>query len=622
MQEGGVIRLLPDSVANQIAAGEVIQRPASVIKELMENSIDAGAKEVKVVVQDAGRTLIMVTDDGCGMTETDARMSFERHATSKIREASDLYHLSTMGFRGEALASITAVAQVEMQTRVEGAELGTRVETAGCEIGAVEPCATPKGTRISVRNLFFNIPARRRFLKSDATEMRQVSQEFLRVALAHIDIDVSLVSDGQTIYKLSSGGIKQRIAGVVGTGMTQHLIPIEAETDLVKIKGFIGTPETAKKRGVEQFFFVNDRYMKSASFHKAIVDAYKGIIAVDVTPCYFVYIDVDPQTIDVNVSPQKTEIKFDDEQSIWKILNSAARKSLSDGGIMPSIDFESSERIEIPTFGVGSRDGETETYNPFAREREQAQRFASTVNGWERLYTGLEKAERTYSSSVGSYNPNVVERYDPFAMEASTAIQREMFPEAERGVIEIDSSRFWQHIGKYIITTVPNGLMIIDQHRAHNRILFDTYKQIMQHGNISGQMLLYPERVSMSQNDACIVSELQGELAQAGIDVTVEGNEIVISSTPTQIEISAVRDILEELVYDCQQGGADVRSGIGDYIIGKLAEKVAMPYGRELTAEEMKDMYEKLMTSAERGYTPQGKPTFRVVSNNDIERLF
>ncbi len=623
------IHLLPDSVANQIAAGEVIQRPASVIKELMENSIDAGATDIKVIVQDAGRTQIQVIDDGAGMNETDARLAFERHATSKITSAQDIYSLTTMGFRGEALASIAAVAQVELLTRQEGEDLGIRVVIAGSEVTEQEPCATAKGSRFSVKNLFYNVPARRRFLKSDAAEMRHVATEFLRVALAHPGVSMSLTSNGVVMYNLRAGNVKQRVAGVAGLTMAKNLLSMESETSMVRISGFIGRPETAKKSGGDQYFFANDRYMRSAYFNKAVTDAYKGIIPSDHLPAYYIYINVDPQSLDVNVHPQKTEIKFDDDQAIWKILNATIRACLNDNNILPQIDFDSRERVEIPTFDPKAAD----TYNPFALEREQAAQYATTygtgarpsggeVRGWETIYeSALGKGAPTASYSIES-------RANAPTQMGNSVTQDEppgrLFTPADDDLATLTADQFRQYKRRYILRQTEAGLMIIDQHRAHERILYDRMRAMMEMSAVESQRLLFPEVVAMGAEDLCVITELEQELSQAGMEVTVDsaGGTVSIGAIPAMMDTPSARALLESLAYDCRTGEVDVRGDVREFVARELSRHSAMAYGKELSGEEMAEIYKRLMSSASRQTTPDGRRVMRVITDEELEKMF
>ncbi len=659
-----VIHLLPDAVANQIAAGEVIQRPASVIKELMENSIDAGATDIRVSVTDAGRTMIQVVDDGSGMNETDARLAFERHATSKISSAQDLYSLNTMGFRGEALASIAAVAQVELLTRQEGEELGIKLEIAGSEVISQEPCATAKGSRFCVRNLFFNVPARRRFLKSDTAEMRHVCSEFLRVALAHPGVSVSLTSNGTTLYNLPAGNVKQRVAGVAGIGMAKLLLPVQTETSIVKISGFIGTPDTARKTGGDQYFFANDRYMRSSYFNKAVTDAYKGIIPADHVPAYFIYLTVDPQALDVNVHPQKTEIKFDDDQAIWRILNAAVASCLNDNNILPQIDFDSGERIDIPRFDPTASQT-TDNYNPFTNESQQGAIYAGhmanrtsqgDIRDWETIYQsaagggatsgGSSFATSTFPSgssySGGSYtgssfgggnfasgsfpsagNPSQNTQTGNLTWHAQPTEAARLFDPGEAGATA-ERPHLTQYKRRYIMCATPNGLMIIDQHRASERILFDSLMVKMQASAVESQSLLFPDVIPMGAEDLCIVSEISEELKQVGLETTIDNDEgaLTITSVPAALGIAAIHELIEDLMAGCRTGEVDIHNDIKGAIVGKMASHGATPYGRELTQAEMNDLYDKLMASAERQYTPSGKAIVRIIADEDLNALF
>ena len=618
------IHLLPDSVANQIAAGEVIQRPASVIKELMENSIDAGATDIKVIVQDAGRTQIQVIDDGAGMSETDARLAFERHTTSKITSAQDLYNLTTMGFRGEALASIAAVAQVELLTRQEDEDLGVKIVISGSDVVEQEPCATPKGSRFSVKNLFFNVPARRRFLKSDTAEMRHVSAEFLRVALAHPGVSMSLTANGSALYTLPAGNIKQRVAGVAGLSMAKNLLALDCQTSMVKICGFIGTPETAKKSGGDQYFFANDRYMRCAYFNKAVTDAYKGIIPADNLPAYYIYLSVDPQSLDVNVHPQKTEIKFDDDQAIWKILNAAIRACLNDNNILPQIDFDSGERVEIPTFDPNSVDN----YNPFALEREQAAQFANTYSGVQRPTSGEVRGwETIYESALGGGTPTGPISFESRANAPTTsdeAMPTRLFTPADNDLATLTPNQFYQYKRRYILRQTDGGLMVIDQHRAHERILYDRMKSMMALAAVESQRLLFPEVMAMGAEDLCVITELSDELGQAGVEVKIDSDAgtISISSIPAMMDVSAARALLESLAYDCRTGEVDVSGDIKDLIAREMSRHSAMPYGREMTGEEMVDMYTRLMSSSDRQMTPDGHRILRVITDDELAAMF
>lgn len=644
-----VIHLLPDAVANQIAAGEVIQRPASVIKELVENAIDAGATSVKVSVRDAGRTLIQVIDDGCGMNETDARLAFERHATSKISQVTDLYQLHTMGFRGEALASIAAVAQVELLTRRADDELGVKIEIAGSKVTCQEPVATQVGSQFIVRNLFFNIPARRAFLKSDAAEMRHVTQEFLRVALAHPSIALSLSANGTPLFTLPSGNMKQRVSGVVGKALSQELLPIEVETNIISIKGFVGSPDTSRKTNTDQYFFANDRYMRSPYFHKAVIDAYKDIIPPDQTPAYFIYMTVDPKSLDVNVHPQKTEIKFEDETAIWQILNASVRDCLGKFDIMPSIDFDTADQIEIPTYipdqTVHPHDipsltpGSDIVYNPFEQDASSvssrlsshsgdtySSRFNSgdyrpssrpVTEGWETLYSRMSPSPTSYSVSPDEQSEVIVSHMGRTSDDAT------LFQPDEQ--IATPASRFFQHHCRYIVTPVKSGLMFIDQHRAHERIQYEAISQLLSSDRLNpSQQLLFPELLPMNAEDACIIEEMSDELSKAGFDLHYDASQgqLAVTSIPVQLEISHLKPIIESIIFDASNGEVNIHDNLQDYVIRALASQSAIPYGKVLTSEEMSNIYDKLLTCSSPSLSPSGKCTMTIISNDDIESRF
>ncbi len=643
-----VIHMLPDAVANQIAAGEVIQRPASVIKELAENAIDAGATDVKVIVKDAGRTLIQVIDNGCGMSETDARMAFERHATSKISQVTDLYALHTMGFRGEALPSIAAVAQVELLTRRPQDELGVKVEIAGSRVNNQEPVATAVGSQFCVRNLFFNIPARRAFLKSDNAEMRHVTSEFLRVALAHPNVAMSLSSNGTPLYTLSQGDVRQRVSAVVGRALAQELVPIDVETNIVTIKGFIGTPETARKTSSDQYFFANDRYMRSPYFHKAVIDAYKNIIAPDLTPAYFIYITVDPRSIDINVHPQKTEIKFEEETAIWQTLNASVRDSLGKYNIMPSLDFDTAEAIDIPTYvpnqGVNIGDvppiyPENDVpYNPFEHESVQ----------WNEKTSGTQIANNSYTSRMGGgasqhqhqsvsgwedvyrsvYTPSDAENRSvaqaTYASKMNHQPREQQIFSNEANSEASQPGNYFQYSGKYIVTPVRNGLMFIDQHRAHERIQYDTISQQMTQNKNCSQKLIFPEIVPMSAEDACIVEEISSELEHAGMELSYDADKghLNITAIPAQIDAADVSSFIELLIFDIRNGEANVHEGLMDYVVHTLASKSAMPYGKTLSSDEMASLCSRLFNSQSPSISPSGKRIFTIIDNSDIDNRF
>lgn len=648
----GVIHLLPDSVANLIKAGEVVQRPASVVKELVENAIDAGATTIKVLCQDSGRTSIQVIDDGCGMSETDARMAFERHATSKISDARDLFSIRTMGFRGEALPSIASVALVELITRRQEDELGIKLEIAASNFNRQEVVAAPVGSNFVVKNLFFNIPARRRFLKSDRAELNHVTTEFLRIALAHPNITLSLSNNGIAQHMFPAGNTKQRVSAVAGRALSKELLPIEVETTLVKITGFIGTPKTAKKSGGDQYFFANDRFMKHPYFHRAVVDAYKNLISSDVMPAYYIYLSVDTQSLDVNIHPQKTEIKFEQEQAIWQILNVAVRDCLGKYNVVPTLDFDIERSIDIPSYEPGQTPP-TETfspnvsvgsldYNPFEHETDwdNSSDFQRAVDSSvEAIRSGANSS--SYSGGSSSYsssmnNTSKVRGWESLyassvPVQETTAIesklnsdyeQRTLF-NVESGIVASDSSRFLQVKGKYIIVGVKSGLMVIDQHRAHERVQYDKLSEMVRESKVVAQQLLLPEVIDVSVEDACIVEEISEELKMVGLNVEYnsEAGQLLVKSIPSLIETSDVHGIIESLLYDFRNGEVNVSGGIQEYITRVLAKRSAMSYGKTLTADEMSRLYDKLFLSDSPSISPMGKTIFTIISYSDIESL-
>jgi len=556
-----VIKLLPDSVANQIAAGEVIQRPASVVKELVENSVDAGAKNIRVIIKDSGKTLIQIIDDGAGMTETDARLSFERHATSKITSAQDLFAITTKGFRGEALASIAAVAMVELKTRREESETGILVVINGSKVVSQEPCSCPKGSSFSVKNLFFNIPARRKFLKSDNTETRHIVNEFQKIVLAHPDIKFSLYHNDSEIYNLSAGNLRQRIIGVFGKQINQELITLETETSLITIKGFIGKPENARRTYGEQFFFVNNRFMKHPYFHKAVVEAYQNILPVEAIPSYFIFMEADPATIDINIHPTKTEIKFEDERSIWQILMASVREALGRFNIVPSLDFENEALIDIPVRSLSNRMPEqpkieiNTNFNPFEREErlpgktDFIERFEkeNTAN-WEKLYSALEKENE---------NPD----------------QFEKIRESQR--------KFFQIKNKYIVCPVKSGLMLIDQKRAHERVLFERFKDCLSNNRAVSQVDMFPVTAELNPADLYILKEIEGELELLGFRIHHSGkNKITINGKPSGSESSDPLEMLEILLEDYKTTQESPSDSAKDKLASAMAGASAIPYGK------------------------------------------
>ena len=610
-----VIHLLPDSVANQIAAGEVIQRPASVIKELVENAVDAGATTIHVVVVDAGRTSIQVIDDGKGMSETDARLSFERHATSKIAQADDLFALHTMGFRGEALASIAAVAHVELQTRREEDEVGTRILIAGSKVVSQEPVSCPVGSNFKVENLFFNVPARRKFLKSNATELSNILTAFERIVLVYPDIHFTLHHNGTEMLNLKAGSLRQRISDVFGRQYSQDLLPVEVSTAMCTITGFVSKPEGARKKSGHDYFFVNGRYMKHPYFHKAVATAYDRLIPEGMQVPYFLYFEVEPADIDVNIHPTKTEIKFENEQAIWQILTAAVRDALGKFCEVPSIDFDTQGSPEIPVFDPERQVAPPQPrynpdYNPFTSSTSNSRISSQTRNpsSWEALYQGLEK-EPSFTPA-----PEEGEMFGAMT-ESVDGIQT---PET---ILSEKSPSHYQYKGKYLMTAVKSGLMIIDQYRADVRILYDRYMEQMATHTANTQKLLFPEVVQFAPSDAVLLGKLLPELTNLGFDLSdLGGNSFAVNGVPTGIDgIDPVR-LLQQLVGDTGTLTSQVAS-LNSQLALSLARHAAIPYGQLLNNEEIENIINQLFSCSNVNYTPDGKAILCILPQTDIEQL-
>lgn len=632
-----IIHLLPDSVANQIAAGEVIQRPASVVKELVENAVDAGAQEVHVLVTDAGKTCIQVIDDGKGMSETDARLSFERHATSKIREAADLFALRTMGFRGEALASIAAVAEVELKTRMANDELGTRLLLAGSKVESQEVVSCPKGSNFSVKNLFFNVPARRKFLKANSTELSNVLAEFERIALVHPDVAFYLYSNDTELFNLPVAPLRQRVLAVFGKKLNQQLLSVDVNTTMVKISGFVAKPESARKKGAHQYFFVNGRYMRHPYFHKAVMDAYEQLIPAGEQISYFIYFDVEPANIDVNIHPTKTEIKFENEQAIWQILSAAVKESLGKFSAIPTIDFDTEDMPDIPAFEQSQPVAPPQVhynadFNPFKSSS------ASSYGGsgysrpqveWEGLYSGLEKASRM----------NRPMEEEPFAEEeaAGPAFTEEVagaYPQepvgagnsaslyGNEGAMEKGAQNF-QFKGRFILTSVKSGLMLLDQHRAHIRVLFDRYMGQLRQKQGVPQGVLFPEIVRFPASEAAMLESILDDLSAVGFDLSpLGGGSYAINGIPSGIEGLNAVDLLRNMVHTAMEKGNDVKEEVQQILALTLARAAAIVYGQVLSNEEMSNLVDSLFACPSPNYTPDGKTILATIREEEIEKLF
>lgn len=599
-----LIHLLPDSVANQIAAGEVIQRPASVIKELVENSIDAGATTVHVIVVDAGRTSIQVIDDGKGMSETDARLSFERHATSKISQAGDLFALHTMGFRGEALASIAAVAQVELQTRRKDDELGTLINIAGSKVTRQEPVSCPVGSNFKVDNLFFNVPARRKFLKTNATELNNILTAFERIVLVYPDIHFTLHHNGVEMLNLRSGSVRQRIADVFGKQYSQDLLPVEVHTAMCTVTGFVGKPEAARKKSGCDYFFVNGRFMKHAYFHKAVMKAYDRLVPEGMSIPYFLYLEVEPGEIDVNIHPTKTEIKFENEQAIWQILSAAVRDGIGKFCEVPSIDFDTQGQPDIPVFDnvhesyTAPRVNYNPDYNPFKQNSS-----SSAPSQWESLYEGLER---------GSFREEPAQQ--PSFFDDDNLVE----PQTPNEILSEKSPAHYQFKGKYLMTAVKSGLMIIDQHRASVRILYDRYLSQQGSHSVSTQKLLFPETIQFSPSEAVTMQQLLPELSSLGFDLSdLGGNTFAVNGVPAGIDGLDTQTLLHSMVEDA---GSPL-STVDSRLALRLAQSAAIPYGQILNNDEMESIINELFSCSNVNYTPDGKAILCILPQADIEQL-
>ena len=603
-----VIQLLPDSVANQIAAGEVIQRPASVIKELVENAVDAGAHTINVLVVDAGRTSIQVIDDGCGMSETDARLAFERHATSKIRKADDLFALHTMGFRGEALPSIAAVAQIELRTRRKQDELGTCLTLSASHVESQEMCSCSVGSSFTVSNLFFNVPARRKFLKTNATELNNILTAFERIVLVYPEVCFTLHSNGQELMNLRAGTLRQRIIDVYGRRYGQDLLPVNVETALCKISGFVAKPESARKKGAHEYFFANGRFMKHAYFHKAVQQAYERLILAGAHVPYFIYFDVNPADIDVNIHPTKTEIKFENEQAIWQILFAAVKDAIGQFCEIPQIDFDTEGRPEMPVFNPVATPVEmphvdrNPQYNPF---REKASR------NWEKLYEGLDahpilQEQQLFTAPQDALNTN--------------ANNGPAFSEQPVELTDV-SPLHYQYKGRYIMTAVKSGLMIIDQHRADVRIRYERYMQQLVDTPSSSQRMLFPEVIEMAPSEAALMEEMLPALSAVGFELTPLGpSSYAVNGVPAGIEGLSASKLLQDILDSAVPISHDSLSLNHQVALG-LARHAAIPYGQQLSNEEMDVVVNNLFSCDNVNHTPDGKSILCILPQADIEHL-
>jgi DNA mismatch repair protein MutL len=610
-----IIQLLPDHVANQIAAGEVVQRPASVVKELLENAVDAKASDIKLIIKDAGKSLVQVIDNGLGMSVNDARLCFERHATSKIRQAEDLFSLHTKGFRGEALASIAAIAHVELKTKQDQEELGTHIIVEGSKFTNQDVAVLPKGTSFSVKNLFFNIPARRNFLKSEIVEHRHIVDEFHRVALAHPNIYFTFYHNGSEMFNLPQSNLRQRIVNIFSGKTNEKLVPVEEITDIVTVKGFVSKPEFAKKNRGEQFFFVNNRYIKSGYLHHAVMAAYEGLLPVGAQPSYFLYLDVPPNTIDINIHPTKTEIKFDDEHALYAILRSTVKHSLGQFNIAPVLDFDRDSNLDIP-YHLKNSEAATPTiqfngnFNPFNDEKPNKQyesyKKPATAN-WESLYVGLKNDTANITDN----------EQDHFESETVTS---SLFSDNE---VEQVVNKTYQIHKKYIVNPIKSGMVIVDQQRAHQRILYEQFLTSMTVKQAASQQLLFPLNLYFSTSEMELIGELKIALINTGfVFEEVNQDHLVISGLPINISESEASIVLEQLISDLQDGIPDSSFSQNDSIAKSMAKSLAVKTGTYLTEKEQENLVNGLFACKDPNVSPFQKPTFITMRVEDLDKKF
>ncbi len=638
-----VIKLLPDSVANQIAAGEVIQRPASVVKELVENAIDAQATQIQIILKDAGRTLIQIIDNGVGMSETDARLAFERHSTSKICKAEDLFELHTMGFRGEALASIAAIAHVELRTCRKGEQIGTKLIINASKCESQEPDVCQPGANFMIKDIFFNVPARRKFLKSNQVELNNIIKEFEKLALINYNVDFTLTHNGSILYKLMHGSFKQRITSLFGRSLDSQLIPLSTETSLVKVDGFISMPEKAKRRNYQQFFFVNGRYMRHPYFHKAVMSSYGQLIPDDCQPTYFLNFTVDPETIDVNIHPTKTEIKFENEMPIWQILSAAAKETLGKFIAVPTIDFDNTDAPDIPAFNANGGGSPTEpsftpnievdsNYNPFKVQRGGGSQPAArpqpvksgNATNWEELYKNFEKNRReSYNDVTESDLEGVITVGSKLNAAGTEPVQ------AGTGLpfsgSEQDSGQHYLQLQeRYIVSQVKSGLMVIDQHRAHVLVLYEKYMSHINGKLITSQSVMFPDVLHLTPAQDVILEGLQEGMEKLGFSLSrLSGNDWSVNSVPTGLDSADVNDTVIQVIESVGDGsGEQVKDKLYQKMALTVARRGAIPYGRKLSAAEMEHLVASLMQLPQPNHTPDGKTVIAIIGNPQIEKLF
>ncbi len=622
-----IIQLLPDSIANQIAAGEVVQRPSSVVKELVENAIDAGSSKINLIIKDAGKTLIQIIDDGCGMSETDARMSFERHATSKVRKSKDLFEIRTMGFRGEALASIAAIAQVEMKSKRRSDEMGTKIIIEDSSVKSQEPCQTAAGTSISVKNLFYNVPARRKFLKSNAVEMRHIIDEFQRLAIAHPDLHFTLHHNNTEVYHLPPGKLRQRLVGIFGDKTNQKLVPVKEETDALGLQGFIGKPTFAKKTRGEQLFFVNNRFIKSSYLNHAIMGAYEDLLTKDSYPFYVIFLEIDPARIDINVHPTKQEIKFEDEKLIYNYLKVAVRHALGQYNITPTLNFnqENSFSTASPKDEVSIEQNfrkatsASNSIGPSHRAKPNSELDKNNLKHWQKLYDGLDEFDN--NDSDNSKESKVIPPENSMTIKSKWGDSEELDDEA--GSFSRQRKEPYQIHSRYIMTQIKSGFILIDQNAAHERILYEKFLGVLDQKNISSQKELFPKTINIEKADIEIMRDILPEINKLGFDIQESSKDVfVLNGMPSDLRTEQTEQDIIELLLEQYKNNVELNLGIKDNIARSMARSSAIKVGQKLTNNEMQELIDHLFACSNPTKSPSGHNCIVTFELNELQRRF
>ena len=610
-----IIQLLPDHVANQIAAGEVVQRPASAVKELLENAVDAGSTKIDLIIKDAGKTLIQVVDNGCGMTETDARMSFERHATSKIKNADDLFAIKTKGFRGEALASMAAIAHVELKTKIVDVDLGSQIIIEGSEIISQEPVSCNNGTSLSIKNLFYNVPARRNFLKSNGVETRHIIDEFERVALTHPDVHFTMNHNGNEVFNLASSGLRQRVVNVLGKKYNDRLVPIEEYTNILNVTGYIVKPEFSKRTRGEQFFFVNNRFIKSTYLNHSVTSAFRELIAKDQFPSYFIYLEVEPNTIDINIHPTKTEIKFEDEKSIYAIINSAVKNSLGKYNIAPSLDFTQETSFNVPPLKKGQTIVHptikvNPAFNPFETDK------GSSINSFKKKNLSQQQLSANLDFLDQSKSQNVKSADN---ISDNTGLEQNW-----TGLVDAETEiKTYQLHRKFILTQTGSGLLIINQQRAHQQILFEQFIFELNKNTAETQKLMFPKTIELNNSDFELIREVLNEIKNIGFDIEVFGkNTLAINGLPIGVEEANCEKIIEEFIEQIKNNANEISANNKNALAMSLARSSSIKNGRKLSLAEMNTLVDQLFACDTPYLSPNGKPIIIKVNEEELDQRF